>query len=96
VCPISNLQLKVVSSLDQHPLKRMLQAGLHVTVNSDDPAYFGGYVSDNLIACQRALDLSQDDIVAIVRNGFTAAFLPESDKAAALAQVDAYIKQVER
>jgi adenine deaminase len=96
VCPISNLQLKVVSSLEHHPLKRMLRAGLHVTVNSDDPAYFGGYVSENLIAAQRALDLSRDEILSIVRNGFTAAFLSEPEKAAALARVDAYVNQFER
>ena len=96
VCPISNLQLKVVSSLEQHPLKRMLAAGLHVTVNSDDPAYFGGYVTENLIASQRALDLSKDEIVTIARNGFNAAFLPDAEKAAALARLDAYVNQSER
>lgn len=96
VCPVSNLQLKVVPSLQQHPLKRMLQAGLHVTVNSDDPAYFGAYVSDNLIACQHALDLSVDEILTLVGNGFAAAFLSESERAAALARLDAYVDQFER
>jgi adenosine deaminase len=95
VCPISNFQLKVVQSLEQHPLKRMLQAGLHVTVNSDDPAYFGAYVNDNLIACQQALDLTRDEIVTLVRNGFTAAFVPEHEKQAALGRLDAYLLQLE-
>nr|WP_247507802.1 hypothetical protein [Bradyrhizobium sp. 1] len=63
VCPLSNLRLKVVPSLERHPLKDLMDAGLHVTVNSDDPSYFDGYVSENLIECRRALDLSLDEIV---------------------------------
>jgi adenosine deaminase len=93
VCPLSNLQLKVVPSLEQHPLRRMLQAGLHVTVNSDDPAYFGGYVTENLVAAQRALRLTVDELVTLVRNGFQAAFMPEADKAAALNRLDTYVGQ---
>src|SRR5262245_5167772 len=62
VCPLSNLKLKVVGRLEDHPLRRMLQAGLRVTVNSDDPAYFGGYLSDNYRAIQRALGLTREEL----------------------------------
>jgi adenosine deaminase len=93
VCPLSNVQLKVVPSLRLHPLRRLLEAGLHVTVNSDDPAYFGGYISDNLIACQQALSLTTTEVVTLVRNGFEAAFLPESDKRTYLSRLDAYVSQ---
>lgn len=92
VCPVSNLRLKVVPTLEAHPLRDMLHAGLHVTVNSDDPAYFGAYVSDNYIECERALGLTVDEIVRIVRNGFTAAFISEAERGAALARVDAYVR----
>jgi adenosine deaminase len=93
VCPLSNLKLKVVSSSASHPLKRMLDAGLHVTVNSDDPPYFGGYVTENLMACHDALGLSLDDIIKLVRNGFTAAFIPPDEAAAGLASVDVYVER---
>lgn len=92
VCPVSNVRLKVVPDLAAHPLRAMLQAGLHVTVNSDDPAYFGAYVSDNYIDTQRALGLTVDEIVQIVRNGFTAAFISEAERDAALARVDEYVR----
>ncbi|HEY4174275.1 MAG TPA: adenosine deaminase, partial [Rhodopila sp.] len=75
VCPLSNFRLKVVPSLARHPLKAMMDAGLHVTVNSDDPPYFDGYVSENMIECQRALNLSRDEIVTLARNSFNAAFI---------------------
>jgi adenosine deaminase len=91
VCPVSNLKLKVVRSLAEHPLRGLMDAQLLVTVNSDDPAYFGAYASDNLIACERALGLTLEDIVRLVRNGFTAAFMSETEKAAACARLDAYL-----
>jgi adenine deaminase len=91
VCPVSNVQLKVVQSLEDHPLRRLMDAQLLVTINSDDPAYFGAYVSDNLVACARTFHLSRDEIQSLVRNGFTAAFMPESEKAAACARLDAYV-----
>jgi adenosine deaminase len=80
VCPLSNVRLGVVPSIDAHPLRRMLDAGLKVTVNSDDPAYFGGYVNENLIAVQRALDLPREAIVALLRNSFAGAFLLPDEK----------------
>jgi adenine deaminase len=70
VCPLSNLRLRGVPDMKAHPLRRMLQAGLKATVNSDDPAYFGGYVNENYVAAPQALDLSRDEIVTLARNGF--------------------------
>ena len=70
VCPLSNLRLRVVDDLARHPLRRMMDDGLMVTVNSDDPAYFGGYVNQNYLAVSDALGLGRDEIAAIVRNGF--------------------------
>jgi adenosine deaminase len=93
VCPLSNVALKVVVSLAEHPLPKLIQAGLHVTVNSDDPAYFGGCASENLLACQRELGLSVAQIVDLVRNGFAAAFMTEAEKAAALARLEEYVQQ---
>jgi adenosine deaminase len=88
VCPLSNLRLKVVADLAHHPLRRMLDRGLMVTVNSDDPAYFGGYVNQNYVAVGNALALGHAEIAAIVRNGFNASLMPAPAKAAALAEVD--------
>ncbi len=89
VCPLSNVKLRVVPSLAQHPLKRMLDRGLCVTVNSDDPAYFGGYVADNFTACVPALGLSDDDVLRLARNSFRASFLGDADKERLLAELDA-------
>jgi adenosine deaminase len=81
VCPFSNVKLRVFPTLEQHNLGRLLDAGLVVTVNSDDPAYFGGYVADNLAFTAHALDLSGPEVVRLVSNSFDASFLPEEDKA---------------
>lgn len=91
VCPLSNLRLCVVSNLAQHPLHRMLQAGIVATVNSDDPAYFGGYVNANFIAVADALDLSREEITTLARNSFTGSFLDEADRKRHLDAIDAYI-----
>jgi adenosine deaminase len=91
VCPLSNLRLKVVPSLAEHPLKTLMDAGVHVTVNSDDPPYFDGYVSENMIECQQALNLSKDEIVTLARNSFNAAFIPANEAAEALARIDTYV-----
>lgn len=90
VCPLSNLKLCVVPDLRTHPLRRMLEHGLMATVNSDDPAYFGGYVNENFLAIAEALDLSRDEIVTLSRNSFTGSFLSAGAKAAHLAAIDAY------
>ena len=88
VCPLSNLKLCVVDDLKNHPIKTMLQKGLKATVNSDDPAYFGGYVNDNFIAVSDALDLSNEDIVQLVKNSFSGSFLPETVISEHLLQID--------
>ena len=89
VCPLSNLRLNVVPSLAAHPLASLLRAGVRVTVNSDDPPYFGGWVTENLLACAQAMDLSRAEIVQLLRNGFDAAFVPEPRRAALHAQLEA-------
>ena len=90
VCPLSNRSLQVCPDLSLHPLKRMLAAGLLVTVNSDDPSYFGGYVNENFVAVQEALGLTRAEIATLARNSFLASFLPEQQKAAALSAFDAF------
>jgi adenosine deaminase len=84
VCPLSNLRLRVVEAMADHPLKRMMDRGLLVTVNSDDPAYFGGYLNENYEAVQQALGLERAAVAEIGRNGFAASFLAPKQKAAAL------------
>jgi adenosine deaminase len=76
MCPLSNQRLQVVPDLADHPLLRLLEAGVRVTVNSDDPAYFGGYVTDNYLAIGEALDLSEADVAALTQNSLDAAFSP--------------------
>jgi adenine deaminase len=88
VCPLSNVRLRVVDSLAAHPLRAMLAAGLNVSVNSDDPAYFGGYVNDNLLACRGALGLSAAEIATLARNSFAAAFMPPAGIQRCIALVD--------
>ncbi|WP_300300668.1 adenosine deaminase [Ferrovibrio sp.] len=90
VCPLSNLKLCVVHDMKDHPLRRMLQAGLMATLNSDDPAYFGGYVNENYIAVQQALGLSRDEVVTLAGNGFRAAFLDDAAKQRHLAALERY------
>ena len=89
VCPLSNVALRCVDRLADHPLRRMLDAGLLVTVNSDDPAYFGGYLHDNVTAVSAALGLTADHRRRLAENSFRASFLPEADKARHVAAVAA-------
>jgi adenosine deaminase len=89
VCPLSNTALKVIDRMEQSPVGRMLEAGLSVTVNSDDPAYFGGYMNANLEAVAAALALSEDDVVQLAKNSFTGSFLPEAEKVRRCAAVEA-------
>jgi adenosine deaminase len=91
MCPLSNLKLRVVDDLAHHPLRRLMGKDVLVTVNSDDPAYFGGYVSDNYRAVEKALALTRDELVAIARNSFMAAMMMEADRRAALAAFDAAV-----
>lgn len=80
VCPLSNLALKVVPNLNEHPLKKMMQLGLSVTINSDDPAYFGGYLNKNFVEIQKALDLSRWNMYNLAKNSFKYSLLEEDDK----------------
>ena len=88
VCPLSNLKLAVISDMRQHPLRQMLQKGLLATVNSDDPSYFGGYINENFIAVQQALDLTMAEIIQLGRNSFIGSFLDDHEKTAALENFD--------
>jgi len=89
VCPQSNLRLAVIDKMADHPIRRMLQCGLKATVNSDDPAYFGGYVNDNFNALVDAVGLNRDEILCLVRNSFEASFLDRESINQHLAAVDA-------
>jgi adenosine deaminase len=89
VCPFSNVKLRVVDTLKQHPLATMLDRGLCATVNSDDPAYFGGYVGDNLAGVAQALKLDDEVVVQLARNSFEASFLDDAERARLLAELDA-------
>ena len=80
VCPLSNIKLRVFNKLKEHNLKKMLNKGLLVMVNSDDPAYFGGYINKNLIECQKALNLSMEEVKALIINSFNSSFLKEEKK----------------
>lgn len=80
VCPLSNLKLCVVKDMKDHNIRRLLQKGVHVTVNSDDPSYFGGYMNDNFIAIQQALDLSNDELKQLAINSFEASFISDEEK----------------
>ena len=88
VCPLSNLSLCVVDDLRDHPLKRMLALGLRATINSDDPAYFGGYMNQNFSETANAVGLTAAEIITLARNSFTGSFLSESEQAAHLAEID--------
>ena len=88
VCPLSNLELKVVDDLKDHPLKKMLNLGLKATVNSDDPAYFGGYMNANFLQTAEALDLTQEEIKTLVKNSFEYSFLSDDEKQKYLIQVE--------
>lgn len=90
VCPLSNLKLCVVDDLKAHPLKQMLGLGLKATLNSDDPAYFGGYLGANWVQTTDALGLTKADLVTLAKNSFTGSFLPADAVARHLADIDAY------
>jgi adenosine deaminase len=91
VCPLSNVKLGVFKRLEDHNLKELLDAGLCVTVNSDDPAYFGGYIEENYVAIQKALDLNREEIGQLARNGFDASFITPDEKRALVQELDDYI-----
>lgn len=90
VCPLSNLKLRVVDAIEAHPIDRMLALGLRATINSDDPAYFGGYIADNYRAVAQGRGLERDALITLARNSFLGSFLPDEAVAAHLARLDAY------
>ncbi len=96
VCPLSNLKLKVVSDLKDLPLKRMMDKNMMVTINSDDPSYFGGYVNQNYLEVASALNLTKDDILLLAKNSFNASFLTDDEKKHYLDKVDEMDKKLRR
>jgi adenosine deaminase len=90
VCPLSNVKLKVFDRIEDHNLKRLLEAGVRVTVNSDDPAYFGGYLLENYLAVQRALGLTRAQLTVLARNSIEASFLDPSVKRRWSSAIDDY------
>jgi adenosine deaminase len=92
VCPLSNVKLRVFDRIEDHNLKRLLDRGVCVTVNSDDPAYFGGYVVENYLAAQRGLDLSRQDLITLARNSIEASFLAGSAKQRWMSAIDEYAR----
>lgn len=90
VCPLSNLELQVVKDLKEHPLKVMIDKGIKATVNSDDPAYFGGYLNQNFIAIQEALELTKAELVVLAKNSFQYSLLEEDRKKELLHLVEQY------
>ncbi len=93
VCPLSNMALKVFDHLGDHTLKALHQRGVVVTLNSDDPAYFGGYIGENYLQTARALKLDHHTLADLARNSFRASFLPATQRDAYLAEVDAFVAQ---
>ena len=91
VCPLSNTKLRVFEKMEDHNLKEMLNAGLCITINSDDPAYFGAYINDNFLATQRALNLSLKDVTEIAKNSFRASFLPKDSIDYHLSCIEEYV-----
>jgi adenosine deaminase len=88
VCPLSNVKLRVFDSMVNHNLPQLIEAGLCVTINSDDPAYFGGYINENFHAVAAAFDLSKEDLCGLARNSFEAAFLEDSQRTEILDELD--------
>jgi len=91
VCPLSNVRLRVFDTLEEHNLKKLLDAGLCATINSDDPAYFGGYVGENFLQAREALNLSADDIRTLAKNSFVASFLSDEETERHIADIDQMI-----
>jgi len=95
-CPFSNIKLKVIDNMREFPLAKMIKAGLLVTINSDDPAYFGGYLSENYLAVAEALNLSGEDLRTLAKNSFQASFASDEEKEKWMDIVDEYCDNYER
>ncbi|WP_438424642.1 adenosine deaminase [Aquimarina macrocephali] len=92
LCPLSNLELKVIDDLKKYPLPEMMDRGLLITINSDDPAYFGGYMNENYIGITQALNLSKKQITELVKNSFKASWLSDKEKEEKIIQVEEYFQ----
>jgi len=92
VCPLSNIKLQVFDKMENHNLKKMLDQGIRVTINSDDPAYFGGYINQNFLAAQQALKLNENEIIEIAKNGFRSSFLPQQSINYHLESIDKFVR----
>lgn len=92
VCPLSNIKLCVFDRIEDHNIKQMLDMGIKVTVNSDDPAYFGGYMDENFIAIQEGLHLSREDLYQMSKNAFEASFLSPEEKQKRIDELDAFME----
>lgn len=92
LCPLSNLCLKVIDDLAKYPLREMMEKGMLVTINSDDPAYFGGYMNANFAAIAENLDLSKRELAALAKNGFAASWLSDEEKQNHFKAIDSYIE----
>jgi adenosine deaminase len=90
ICPLSNQRLQVCPDLSMHPLRRMLKAGLMVTINSDDPSFFGGYINENFTAVQEALSLTEGNIATLARNSYISSFMTDPEKETALEKFEAF------
>jgi adenosine deaminase len=91
LCPLSNLKLRVIDKMENHPLKKLMMKGVSVTINSDDPAYFGGYINANYLAVQKALHLDRNDFYILARNSFEASFLTTSEKQKNIGKLDEFM-----
>jgi adenine deaminase len=96
MCPLSNLRLCGIERLDQHPVKKALQAGLLTTVNSDDPSYFGGYINENYKQVARAVGLDASDIVQLAKNSFSASFILDADKQKGLDAIENCVNSAQK
>ena len=96
MCPLSNLRLKGIPTIGESPVKKAMDAGLLVTVNSDDPSYFGGYLNDNYRAIHKALDLDENDIITLAKNSFAASFIPDVEKQAHIDAIDRVVEDVKK
>ena len=91
MCPLSNVKLRVFDKLTDHNLKRLLEAGVRVTINSDDPAYFGGYIGDNYLATAEALDLGEEHLIQIARNSIEASFASDERRAELIDELNRFV-----
>lgn len=96
LCPLSNLRLAIIDKMERHPLREMMERGLFVTINSDDPAYFGGYINENYLAVQKALNLNIKHIFKLAKNSFEASFLSKSKKEKMIAKLHRYMNRMGR